>query len=492
VKISGMDCPALAKKDVCGMKTTAGKFIGRDFCPQSCGNCPKEPPPPNQGGGWQTDPKPKRTVGFAEMSDAVPLAGSGALNATALSADQALAVEEREALRLERLGWNASGAAAGRAAGGECEDDPLWTDVDGSSCEVYAASIPKLGIEEACKKHNGGQGEIHCRKTCNNCKGANGQCTDNVCIEDWMDKYGICYQCADFAKMCNDPEAKDWFVQECPLTCGVCSEGNATVQGTFHYNATARDYEDSVKYCDSKKLVIASIRSGDEQQEAEEMIREQHGTDAYLGGTSNGRGEWKWTDGTPWDAVNPENDGLRGRSETRLAMSRSGKWHDTDGRAKLGVLCREKTEPCEDDDPVLCKSLGMAFCTDRPIQAKCKRTCNVCSNLAPAKEGCADNFDAFTCARYKTYGWCARKDTEEQVRQNCMLTCGACPEDESWGVLGRLGALRKRLCDKSRAPEAVEMAKKVVGSSGTRASPARTVAGAAIAVVAVVLQELGA
>merc|ERR1740121_2987857 len=140
---------------------------------------------------------------------------------------------------------------------------------------------------------------------------------------------------------------------------------------------------------------------GDEQKEAEEMIRKQDGSGAYLGGTSNGRGEWKWTDGTPWTAVNPENDGLLGRKETRLAMSSSGKWHDTDGRVKLGVLCREKTEPCEDDDPVLCTSLGMAFCTDRPIQAKCKRTCNVCSNLAPARQDCADNFDAFTCTRYK-------------------------------------------------------------------------------------------
>jgi len=364
----------------------------------------------------------------------------------------------------------------------------LWTDVDGSSCEVYAASIPKAGAEEMCKRHNGGQGEIHCRKTCNNCKGADGRCTDNVCIKHWMDKYGVCYQCADFAKTCNDPEAKDWFVQECPLTCGICSEGNVSVQGTFHYNSTARDYDDSVKYCDSKKLVIASIRSGDEQKEAEEMIRKQDGSGAYLGGTSNGRGEWKWTDGTPWTAVNPENDGLLGRKETRLAMSSSGKWHDTDGRVKLGVLCREKTEPCEDDDPVLCTSLGMAFCTDRPIQAKCKRTCNVCSNLAPARQDCADNFDAFTCTRYKTYGWCTREDTRDQVRQNCMLTCGACPEHESVGVLGRLGALRRQLCDKTARE--VERAKKdlPLGSSGVRTSPACLVTGAAAALAAAALQ----
>lgn len=504
VKISGMNCAQMAKKDVCGMKTTAGKVIGRDFCPQSCGKCPKEPPPPNKGGGWQTDPKPKRTVGFVEMDDAgevAPLSGPNAtlaaaaedaLNATVLSADQALAVEEQEqeAHRLEQLVSNASGgAAAGHAsrAGPDtsgCEDDPLWTDVDGSSCEVYAASIPKMGIEEVCKKHNGGQGEIHCRKTCSNCKGADGRCTDNVCIEHWMDKYGVCYQCADFAKMCNDPEAKDWFVQECPLTCGVCS---VDVGVNFHYNSTARDYDDSVKYCDSKKLVIASIRSWDEQKEAEEMIREQDGSGAYLGGTSNGRGEWKWADGAPWKTVNPENDGLRGRKETRLAMSRSGKWHDTDGRAKLGVLCREKTEPCEDDDPVLC-SMGMAFCTERPFKAKCKSTCNVCSPLAPAKQECTDNFDTFTCTRYKTYGWCTRMDTQDQVRQNCMLTCGACPGDERLGVLGKLGELRRRLCDKSA--EEVERAKKAMGSSGIRTSPACLMIGAATALLAAVLQEV--
>jgi len=512
VKISGMDCAEMAKKDVCGMKTTAGKQIGRDFCPQSCGQCPKEPPPPNQGGGWQTDPQPKRTVGFVERDDASravalpPLGPSASLaagaqapaSATVLSADQALAAEEQEALRLEHLGSSASAgaAAAGAAEAGnaswatpdKCEDDPLWTDVDGSTCEDYAASVPKMGIEEMCTKHNGGQGEIHCRKTCNNCKGAGGKCTDNVCIEKWMDKYGVCYQCADFAKMCGDPAAQDWFVQECPLTCGVCKDGSLDIQGTFHYNATARDYEGSVKYCDSKGLVVASIQSEDEQREAEELMRQHDGRGAYLGGTSDGRGEWKWTDGTPWDAVNPENDGLRGKKETRLAMSRSGKWHDTDGREKLGVLCREKTAPCKDDDPVLCKSLGSAFCTDRPVQAKCRRTCNVCSSAAPAKQDCADNFDTFTCTRYRTYGWCDREDTQDQVRQNCMLTCGACPKNFSVGVMGKLGALRRKLCDKSA--EEVARAKKVIGSSGIRTSPASPVASVVATLAAAILQEL--
>lgn len=177
----------------------------------------------------------------------------------------------------------------------------------------------------------------------------------------------------------------------------------------------------------------------------------------YIGGASDGEGEWSWVDGSPWIYENPRNDGLLGKSETRLAMSSSGEWHDVSGEDKFGVLCRDQTPLCVDEDKEHCGSMGLDYCSNKQFAAKCRRTCRLCWDSAPARQDCEDSFDEYTCIRYKTYGWCDRPDTKDQVRQNCKLTCAACDEDEDTGVLGNMAKLRKKLCNeagkaKSAAP----------------------------------------
>jgi hypothetical protein len=75
VKISGMDCKALAGKEMCGMKTTSGIVVGRDLCPMSCGKCPSITPPAGSG---SADPAPAREVGLACPADcAAPTVQAG-------------------------------------------------------------------------------------------------------------------------------------------------------------------------------------------------------------------------------------------------------------------------------------------------------------------------------------------------------------------------------------------------------------------------------
>lgn len=71
VVISGMACPELAKKELCEQKTSAGKFVGQDFCSKSCGKCPLPAPPAIYGLEKQfPDPKPARKVGGKSTSPA--------------------------------------------------------------------------------------------------------------------------------------------------------------------------------------------------------------------------------------------------------------------------------------------------------------------------------------------------------------------------------------------------------------------------------------
>lgn len=108
-----------------------------------------------------------------------------------------------------------------------CEDDDTWIDPDGHTCQSYRNTIAKWGQDRVCKQHHGGKGALHCRATCGTCKSFSGDetvtaCADNVCIGPWLEAYGRCFQCADYAKGCSDHEDKEVFLAECPLTCGLC------------------------------------------------------------------------------------------------------------------------------------------------------------------------------------------------------------------------------------------------------------------------------
>ena len=78
---------------------------------------------------------------------------------------------------------------------------------------------------------------------------------------------------------------------------------------------------------------------------------------AYLGAESDGTGVWSWHDGTAWDFVNPENDGIVGIGETRMVFQTNGQWHDwANGEAMHGVVCSSDESPVRvisDEPPVM-------------------------------------------------------------------------------------------------------------------------------------------
>ena len=103
----------------------------------------------------------------------------------------------------------------------------------------------------------------------------------------------------------------------------------ASCKAQFTASSSTRDYAASVKYCASIGMTIASIHSQAENNAIKSMLR----TTSYVGATEIGNGgtsakHWKWDDGTPWDYINPSNDGLR-TSENRIAFSTGNpQWHD--------------------------------------------------------------------------------------------------------------------------------------------------------------------
>ena len=78
----------------------------------------------------------------------------------------------------------------------------------------------------------------------------------------------------------------------------VCPEGWTTIGNRcFKYNSIKRNYYDSVGYCTSQGGHIASIRSDEENKAVGQLIADD---DAYIGAESDGKGNWKWIDGSSW------------------------------------------------------------------------------------------------------------------------------------------------------------------------------------------------
>merc|ERR1711953_416283 len=106
---------------------------------------------------------------------------------------------------------------------------------------------------------------------------------------------------------------------------------------TYVVDCTSRNYVDSVAYCASQGMTIASFHSDEDVA----MV----GTpscNAYLGGESTGAGyQWNWNDGSAWWQYSV-NDGLDGISSTRLVWKNDGTgWHDWGhGGIGLGVICK--------------------------------------------------------------------------------------------------------------------------------------------------------
>jgi hypothetical protein len=115
--------------------------------------------------------------------------------------------------------------------------------------------------------------------------------------------------------------------------------------GGFFVDCTMRNYADSVAFCaelapGSGGATIASIHNDQENADVLAMIQAQ-GCYAYLGAESDGEGTWSWNDGSPWDYVSPQNDGLTGTGETKIAFQTNGEWHDWGtGSSTHGVVCK--------------------------------------------------------------------------------------------------------------------------------------------------------
>jgi len=441
VRISGMTCPQIAARDMCGMKTTSGKALGQDLCKKSCGECPQ--PPPRATGREEDfpDPQPVRLVGgqneegpssrcpagcqapscFAgspgnggkAMTGSVCTAHCSARMGESRYCGNGGAYESADSLDCTACGVKkvrsscpatcvaptcASGSAGngGIALQGQacharcsqpfgrqrycgrggvydsagsvdcskcgkatahikdadrtkdaepvndedeslaleavCEDDKFWVDREGHGCDVYKNTLEVWSRKRVCQEYHNGMANMYCRETCGTCKAGefrrmessskrstqlSDACVDNACIGPWEEKFGRCFQCRDFPKGCTDPETRDVFLAECPMTCGVCQ------------------------------------------------------------------------------AHEPK-----------------------------PVVAKETNDTCRDTPGGVCSSNH--YCANPMFQKACPKTCNLCKPAGVQEDECVDLFSVHTCARYKSYGWCRREDTKDAIRLQCPSTCGVC------------------------------------------------------------------
>ena len=121
----------------------------------------------------------------------------------------------------------------------------------------------------------------------------------------------------------------------------ACERGAATCTVKFAVSSTARNYADSIKYCRSIGMTIASIHSAAENSAVKSMIKKV----SYLGATEikqggNTANNWKWDDGSKWDFL-ASNDGLKSGGESRIAFSTGNpQWHDWCARPTSPLPCR--------------------------------------------------------------------------------------------------------------------------------------------------------
>ena len=83
--------------------------------------------------------------------------------------------------------------------------------------------------------------------------------------------------------------------------------------------------------------MMASFQSDADINDAVEKVI----CNVYLGATSDGMGNWEWTDNSPWWAYG-KNDGLKGITETKIVWREDDKrWNDWGkGDDRLGVMCK--------------------------------------------------------------------------------------------------------------------------------------------------------
>ena len=92
-----------------------------------------------------------------------------------------------------------------------------------------------------------------------------------------------------------------------------------------------------MKYCKSQGGNTASIHNNAENNAAIKLAKQT----AFIGAESDGKGKWKWTDGSKWwQPAKTQHDGIVGTGETKIALNTDKKWHDWGkGSDKLSVIC---------------------------------------------------------------------------------------------------------------------------------------------------------
>jgi len=121
--------------------------------------------------------------------------------------------------------------------------------------------------------------------------------------------------------------------------CGVCNGDGLSCAPQPAEDCTQRSYAESVAHCASIGKKIASFHS---QEEFDAVLIDGKLTcNVYIGGQSDGAGNWGWEDGSEWWAAS-WNDGLKGTKETKLVVLKKGKWVDWgQGQSLQGVICQD-------------------------------------------------------------------------------------------------------------------------------------------------------
>ena len=127
----------------------------------------------------------------------------------------------------------------------------------------------------------------------------------------------------------------------CIVTIACPAGWTAGGNQCFMRNLGRRTYDNSVKYCKSLGANIASIHNKQENDVVLSLA-----TQSYIGAESDGKGKWKWNDGTPWWQPNYEGtDGIYGFQETRIVVLTDRKWHDWGkGETLFSVICSQPGE----------------------------------------------------------------------------------------------------------------------------------------------------
>merc|ERR1711962_824698 len=107
-------------------------------------------------------------------------------------------------------------------------------------------------------------------------------------------------------------------------------------------DCTKRNFQASQDYCKSKGWTIASFQSDQDFNDAKEKVKKGR-CNVYVGATSDGKGNWKWLDGSKWWTYS-NNDGLEGTRETCLVWRAvDNKWNDWGtGDDLVGVICKNQ------------------------------------------------------------------------------------------------------------------------------------------------------